>query len=244
MSEVRPSGQRPRPAPPSLLNRPVVPTVHRASPWADIWTARGVAQRAQTLIVKDRTCVIALRRGSRKVRGGRGARAASPEPICGPLLSRYGDRNVFSASPPSLRATGSRKLTVVGFAGGLRGFPDFPDPDLFAAFIPVRHRLTTGGRLPGLPGPGVSTPRAVRRPHAPAIPQAAGMSRARVRATIPGRRFPLDRTPPHVIGPGARRPPPRRDEDIMRPAGRGVRNRVWEKRKALERREVFPPMRL
>ena len=96
--------------------------------------------------------------------------------------------------------------------GGLRwrpaGLLGLSHPDLFAAFIPVRHRLTTGGRLPGLPGPGVSTPRAVRRPHAPVIPQAAGMSRARVRATIPGRRFPLDRTPPHVDGPGARRPPP------------------------------------
>ena len=132
--------------------------------------------------------------------------------------------------------------------GGLRwrpaGLLGLSHPGLFAAFIPVRHRLTTGGRLPGLPGPGVSTPRAVRRPHAPAIPQAAGMSRARVRATIPGRRFPLDRIPPHVDGPGARRPPPRRDGDIMRPAGRGVRNRVWEKRKVLKRREVFPPMRL
>ena len=52
---------------------------------------------------------------SRKVWGGGGARAVGPEPECGPLLSRYGDRDVFSASPPVLRATGSRKPTGAGF---------------------------------------------------------------------------------------------------------------------------------
>lgn len=145
--------------------------------------------------------------------GGRGARAAWPGTgMWPPAFALRGPGCVFgvAAFAPRDRFT----QAVRGRASTWRpaGLLECPNPDLFAAFIPVRHTLATGGRRPGLPGPGVSTPRAVRRPHAPVIPQAAGISRARVRAAITGRRFPLDHTPPHVDGPGARRPPPRRDD--------------------------------
>ena len=157
-----------------------------------------------------------------KSQGGRGARAAGPEPNDGPLLSRYGDRIEFSASPPVLRATGSRKPTGAGFWWRPAGLSAIPDPDLVAAFSPVRRKPATGGRLPGPPDPGVSYSPGQSAAPTPAIfHKQQGSSRARVRVAITGRRFPLDRTPPHVDGPGARRPPPRRDAGIMRPvAGR------------------------
>jgi len=53
-----------------------------------------------------------------------------------------------------------------GFKAACGAFRIFPDPDLFAAFSPVRRTPVTGGRRPGLPGSGVSTPRTVRPPHA------------------------------------------------------------------------------
>ena len=93
--------------------------------------------------------------------------------------------------------------------GCLRGFPAFPDPDLFAAFSPVRRKPATGGRLPGLPGPGVSTPRAVRRPHAPVIPHAAGFKPRKgpgddYRTTFPARSHPAARDWPWRQTPSPR----------------------------------------
>ena len=54
-----------RPAPPSPLNRLVVRTVHRVSPWAEIWTAHDPAQRAETVIVSS---LFARRPGRRRTR--------------------------------------------------------------------------------------------------------------------------------------------------------------------------------
>gem|GEM_PF-4785019 len=127
---------------------------------------------------------------------------------------------MFSASPPTLRATGSRKPTGAGFWWRPAGLSVCPDPGLVAAFSPVRRKPATGGRRPGLPGPGVShSPGQSAAPTPPIFHMQQGSSRAGVRATITGRRFPLDRTPPHVIGPGARRPPPATGREKCRTGG-------------------------
>ncbi len=97
-----------------------------------------------------------------------------PEPICGPLLSRYGDRTEFSASPPSLRATGSRKPTGAGFWWRPAGLVVFPTPTSVphSALSVVSPRRAEG--VQASRAPGFRSPRAVRRPHAPDIPQVTG----------------------------------------------------------------------
>ena len=116
----------------------------------------------------------------------------------------------------------------------------FSHPDLFAAFIPRRLKPATGGRLPGLPGPGVS-PRTVRRPHAPVSPLtqvlAASGSRRRlqddVSRSIAPRRTWL------ALAPDAL--PPRRDGEHCKggaPYGGKIGSRICDV--AGKAREYFP----
>ena len=162
-----------------------------------------------------------------------------------PCFRVTGTVDVFSASPPVLRATGSRKPTGAGFCWRPAGFVEFSRPGLFAAFSPFRRKPATGGELPGPPDPGVSKPPGNPPPPRPRYSTSPVVHRAKgpgddYRTTFPARSHPAARDWPW------RQTPSPRDgmRRMIRPLRGAPRKSRCQKRMWLKGRDIFPPMRL